>query len=385
MWRNSAGRVICVQRCDMAVVGGGPAGLASVIKAAELGVERIMLLERDEFLGGQLVKQTHKFFGARDEYAGMRGIEIAEHFQERIDELSAIEVKKGAVAQGFYEDDVLGYTHQGRFKKLDPERLLLATGASEKMLTFANNDLPGVYGAGAVQTLMNQYGIIPGEKVLMIGGGNIGLIVAYQLLQADVGVAGVVEAESGIGGYSVHATKIRRCGIPLYTEHTIIRAEGEEEVEGAVIQKLDDDWQPVEGAEKRLDVDTICLAVGLAPIVDLAIQAGCEMAYIPEFGGDVPWRDEDMRTSHEAVFVAGDAAGVEEATAAILEGELAACAMARDLLGEKSEIMEEKTRARDKLNVLREGPVGDEIRSGLERMRRDIDAGEDRYSHQSRA
>lgn len=374
-----------MQSCDLAVIGGGPAGLAAAIMAAELGVEDIVLLERDDFLGGQLVKQTHKFFGSQEEYAGMRGTEIAELFTHKTKIEEAITVRKGAAAQGFYEDDVLGFTQNQNFKKLKPERMILATGASEKMLSFPNNDLPGVYGAGAVQTLMNQYGIIPGERVLMVGGGNIGLIVAYQLLQAGVEVKGVVEAEAALGGYYVHASKIKRCGVPIYTEHTINRALGKEEVKGAVIEELDDNWQPQKGSKKEMDVDTICLAVGLSPLVDLAIHAGCEMVYVPEFGGDVPWRDEEMRTSHEKVFIAGDAAGVEEATAAILEGELAACAAARDLLGDKNIIGINKNEIIKKLKELRQGPVGDEIRSGMDKIGRDTDAGKNRYSHQERA
>ncbi len=374
-----------MQSCDLAVIGGGPAGLAAAIKAAELGVKDIVLVERDDFLGGQLVKQTHKFFGSREEYAGMRGIEIAELFTEKIAAENSITVKKEAVAQGFYEDDVLGFTRNGSFKQLDPEKMILATGASEKMLSFPNNDLPGVYGAGAVQTLMNQYGIIPGEKVLMVGGGNIGLIVAYQLLQADVEVSGLVEAEANIGGYYVHASKIKRCGVPIYTEHTIKRALGEEEVEGAIIQELDRNWQPKKGSKKQLEVDTICLAVGLSPLVDLAIQAGCDMVYVPEFGGDVPWRDREMRTSHEDVFIAGDAAGVEEATAAILEGELAACAATEDLQAAPNKVADHKEEAFEKLRELRQGPVGEEIRAGINKMRREIDAGKDRYSRQKRA
>ncbi len=374
-----------MRNCDLAIIGGGPAGLAASIKAAELGVDDIVILERDDFLGGQLVKQTHKFFGSQEEYAGMRGIEIADLFKEKIAGEEAITVKKGAAAQGFYEDDVLGYTQNQKFKKLKPHKIILATGASEKMLTFPNNDLPGVYGAGAVQTLMNQYGIIPGQEVLMVGGGNIGLIVAYQLLQAGVNVKGVVEAESKIGGYYVHASKIKRCGVPVYTEHTISKALGSEEVEGAIIQELDENWQPKKGTRKELEVDTICLSVGLSPLVDLAIQAGCEMVYVPEFGGDVPWRDEEMRTSHENVFIAGDAAGVEEATAAILEGELAACAAARDLQADNNKLRAEKNEVTKKLKQLRQGPVGDEIRDGLEKIGRVADAGKDRYSHQERA
>ncbi len=374
-----------MQTCELAVIGGGPAGLAAALKAAEMGMQDIVLLERDDFLGGQLVKQTHKFFGARQEYAGMRGIEIAEMFREKIEEESVIQVKTDAVVQGFYEDDVLTYTRGKSFRQLAPEKIILATGASEKMLAFPGNDLPGIYGAGAVQTLMNVYGIVPGRKILMVGGGNIGLIVAYQLLQAGVDVAAVIEAEAEIGGYAVHASKIRRCDVPIMTGYSIKKALGEREVGTAVIHELNEEWEPVSGTEEELEVDTICLAVGLSPLIDLAVQAGCNMAYIPEFGGDVPWRDDQMQTSHSDVLVAGDAAGVEEATAAILEGELAACAAVKDSRGSGSSLQAEMDEIRNKLQRLRRGPVGDDIRRGLNKLRRYDDAGADRYSCQKRA
>ncbi len=369
-----------MEKCELAIVGGGPAGLAAALKARELGLKEIFLLERDNFLGGQLVKQTHQFFGSHKQFAGIRGIDIAEIFKDKLEDQPEIQALKGAVAQGYYEDDVLGYSYRGKFFKLKPEKTILATGASEKMLSFPNNDLPGIYGAGAVQTLMNQYGIIPGEKILMIGAGNIGLIVAYQLLQAGIEVEAVIEATGIIGGYAVHASKIRRAGIPILTYHTIKEARGDEEVESAVIQKLNENWQPVPGTEQEMEIDTICLAVGLTPKVDLAIQAGCQMAYVAELGGDVPVRDENLQTSNSRVYIAGDSAGIEEATAAILEGELAAASAAGEIFPGNSAIAQERREIKEKLADLRRGPVGEHIRRGLARVRRNQNAGRDRYT-----
>ncbi len=369
-----------MQKCELAIVGGGPAGLAAALKAREVGLEEIYLLERDNFLGGQLVKQTHQFFGSHKQFAGIRGIDIAEKFKDKLEDRPEIKALKGAVAQGYYEDDVLGYSYRDKFFKLKPEKTILATGASEKMLSFPNNDLPGIYGAGAVQTLMNQYGIVPGEKILMIGAGNIGLIVAYQLLQAGIEVKAVIEATGRIGGYAVHASKIRRAGIPILTYHTIKEARGNEEVEAVVIQQLDEDWQTVPGTEQEMAVDTICLAVGLTPKVDLAIQANCQMAYVAELGGDVPVRDKNLQTSNPRVYIAGDSAGIEEATAAILEGELAAAGAAADILPEGSAIDRERAEIKEKLADLRRGPVGEHIRRGLTRARRNQNAGRDRYT-----
>lgn len=373
-----------MDRIELAVVGGGPAGLAAAYKAAELGLEKIVLFERDNFLGGQLVKQTHQFFGSKDQYAGTRGVDIATELTEKVKEKDSIEIKTKSVVQGYYEDGVIGYLEDERFKKVKPEKTIIATGAAEKMLSFPNNDLPGIYGAGAVQTLMNQYGILPGEEILMIGAGNIGLIVTYQLLQAGVKVKAVVEASNKIGGYAVHATKIRRAGIPILTKHTIKEARGQANVEEAVVCQLDENWNIIEGTEEILEVDTICLAVGLTPKVDLALQAGCKMAYVPELGGDVPVRDKDLEMSEKNIYIAGDAGGIEEATAAILEGELAAVNAVRSISADSSDFDKVYAEVSEKLADLRRGPVGEEIRAGLKKARGDENAGRDRYSCQRR-
>ncbi|MFN2362771.1 MAG: NAD(P)/FAD-dependent oxidoreductase [Halarsenatibacteraceae bacterium] len=373
-----------LDKVELAVVGGGPAGLAAAYKAAELGLEKVVLFERDNFLGGQLVKQTHQFFGSKDQYAGTRGVDIAKELTEKVKQQAGIEVKTGAVVQGYYEDGVIGYLEAERFQKVKPEKTIIATGAAEKMLSFPNNDLPGIYGAGAVQTLMNQYGILPGEEILMIGAGNIGLIVTYQLLQAGVKVKAVVEASNKIGGYAVHATKIRRAGIPILTKHTIKEARGESKVEEAVICQLDENWNIIDGTEEILEVDTICLAVGLTPKVDLALQAGCQMAYVPQLGGDVPVRNEDLEMTEKNIYIAGDAGGIEEATAAILEGELAAVNAVRAISNDSSNIDAAYAEVSEKLADLRRGPVGEGIRAGLKKARGDENAGRDRYSCQRR-
>jgi len=365
---------------DMFIVGGGPAGLAAAIKAAEYG-KKVIIVEKDFKLGGQLIKQTHRFFGSKEECAGTRGIEIAKKMQKKIKNSANIDVWREATVQGYYEDDVLTVSHENKFKKIKAGKIIIATGAAEKMLTFPNNDLPGIYGAGAVQTLMNIYGVVPGKRVLMIGSGNIGLIVSYQLLQAGVEVAGVIEAMPEIGGYLVHAAKIRRAGVPIYTGHTIKKAVGERCVQQAVICKLTQDWNQVAGSEKYIDVDTICLAVGLRPLIDLLLQAGCITTYIPELGGDIPPRDENLRTTNNKIYVAGDVAGIEEATAAILEGELAAISAVIEMGSKGDRIKGERQIIKNKLHDLRKGPVGAKIRAGLKKIRGIEHATKDRYSH----
>jgi len=160
---------------DLVIIGGGPAGLCAAKMAAEAG-QNVLLIERNTLLGGQLIKQTHMFFGSEKQYAKTRGIDIA---TKLIDDVKShpdlIEIWEDATVVGLYQDKVLTVLKNEKYIKIQTKAIIAATGASEKVLAFENNDLPGIYGAGAVQTLMNVYGIKPGNKIVMVGSGNIGL------------------------------------------------------------------------------------------------------------------------------------------------------------------------------------------------------------------
>lgn len=214
---------------------------------------------------------------------------------------------------------------------------------------------------------MNVYGIKPGNVGLIVGSGNVGLILTYQLMQAGVEVAAIVEAMPRIGGYFVHAAKVRRLGVPIYTRHTILRALGKKQVEGAIIAKLDENWKPVPGSERKIECDFICVAVGLSPTHELLYQAGCEMKFIPELGGFVPLRTKHNETTVEGLYVAGDVAGIEEATAAIMEGKIAGLHAAIKLGYGGEEAKKELDEAIKDLEDFRTGPFGERIVRGLEK------------------
>jgi len=315
---------------DLLIIGGGPAGLKAALTAAEIGMD--IILVNDHFkLGGQLVKQTHKFFGIRQYYGGIRGFKIAEKLVNEIGAKENIKVYNNAFAYGYFRGGIVGVALRGENQAnllIKPKAVIVATGAMERGLEFENNDLPGVMGAGAAQTLMNEYGVKPGEKALVVGSGNVGLIISYQLAQAGVKVKAIVEILPHIGGWFVHAAKVRRLGIPIITKHTITKAVGINRVEKAVIQQVDEKWSPIPGTEKEFDVDLVLLAVGLAPDTRFFSQAGAAMKWIPELGGLVPIRTKYLETSIENMYVAGDASGIEEAATAFIEGEIAALSAA---------------------------------------------------------
>jgi sarcosine oxidase subunit alpha len=356
-----------LRETEVLVVGGGPAGLSAAIEAASFGA-KVTLVDSDLALGGQLIKQTHKFFGSKNERAGTRGFKIAEElFRELKDKEENIETFTNCTVTGYYKEDGVVSCVKGEdeYFHIKPKKIVMATGAQERIIPFPNNHLPGVYGAGAIQTLMNVYGVVPGDRVLMVGAGNIGLIVSYQLLQAGVQVVGIVEAMDKVGGYWVHAAKVRRLGVPIYLRHTVKEAIGERFVEGAVIQEIDEKFQPT-GNEMKVDVDIICLAVGLTPTCELLWQAGCKMAFVPQLCGYVAQRDKNMRTSHPDIWVAGDAAGIEEASSAMVEGRIAGVGVAKALgYGTQEEIEKRLEEYHVRLADLRGGEVGAKIREGI--------------------
>lgn len=352
---------------DLIIIGGGPAGLSAASIALEAGL-KVTLVERNPLLGGQLIKQTHKFFGSKEQYAKTRGIDIAKVLIDDLERYhDQLEVLLNATVVGFYQDDVLTIYQDHTYLKYKARAVIVATGASEKVLAFENNDLPGIYGAGAVQTLMNLNGVIPGKEVVMVGSGNIGLIVSYQLLQAGVKVKAVLEAADQIGGYLVHASKLVRLGVPILTKTTVKKAYGDKRLEAVDIVSLDEDWQPIAGSEKRLDCDALCISVGLSPLHQLLSMAGVKMIYISELGGLVPTLDKDYQTSKAHVYACGDVTGIEEASSAMVEGKIAGLMAARDLgVHHPNEAMLEKS-LREQLFNLRQGPCGAKIRYGISR------------------
>lgn len=360
---------IGVSWTDVLVVGGGPAGLRAALTAAEGGAN-VTLIDENPFLGGQLVKQTHKFFGSSEEEAGERGVDIGEELVERVKEHGSIETMTSTSAVGIYEDAVGVYRNQERFLKIESKKTIVATGATEDTVRFPNNDLPGVYGAGGVQTLMNVYGVKPGKSVLMAGAGNVGLIVAYQLLQAEVNVKAIVEIAPEIGGYFVHAAKIRRFGVPILTSHTVLRAEGKNSVDRVVIAEVDGNGGIVEGTEEVYEVDVLALGVGLSPSYKLLHHAGCELGHDNRLGGYVPKHDSRMKTTRDDLYAVGDASGIEEATSAALEGSIAGADAVLELGmgGREEEAIIESSLT--KLERLRSGPYYEDLREGLQEVQK---------------
>ena len=352
-------------QAEIVIIGAGCAGLCAARQAAAAGADALVI-DENERPGGQLFKQIHKFFGSKEHQAGSRGFEIGARLLEDVRGAGA-RVMLNSLVYGLLPDDSMGMISGGVNYSVKSKRIIIASGAKENYLAFPGSTLPGVMGAGAAQTMININRVLPGKRVLMVGSGNVGLIVAYQLTQAGAEVVALVEAAPVIGGYGVHAAKIRRAGVPILLRHTLIGAWGDGEVRRVGVAEVDDKFSPIPGTEKYFDADTICLAVGLNPMTELARMRGCEFVYIPLFGGFVPLHDENMETSAKGIYVAGDITGVEEASTAMEEGNLAGVAAARSL-GYLSEAEAERLKAdiRARLDALRAGVFGEKRRYAKE-------------------
>ena len=295
---------------DVLIIGGGPAGLSAAIELGKLGVATLIVDDKDR-LGGKLVLQTHKFFGSvEDSYAGTRGFEIGNILAVEIAQYPSVQVWLNTTAVAVFADRVVGLVQGERYITVTPAKLMVATGAREKMLSFPGNTLPGVYGAGAFQTLVNRDLVKSSARVLIVGGGNVGLIAGYHAIQAGIEVAALIEALPQVGGYKVHADKLKRLGVPIFTRHTIVCASGGDQVESATIAELDPSWSIIPGTEKTFAVDTVLIAVGLAEVNEFYLKA-------QQFG--------------MGVFHAGDAQEIAEASAAMFTGKIEGLKIAKSL------------------------------------------------------
>jgi NADPH-dependent 2,4-dienoyl-CoA reductase/sulfur reductase-like enzyme/Fe-S-cluster-containing hydrogenase component 2/bacterioferritin-associated ferredoxin len=332
-------------RVPVLIIGGGPAGLSAAIELGKRGVEALIVDDKHR-LGGKLVLQTHRFFGSIETvYAGTRGIDIATRLENEVRSFPGLKVWLQTAALAVFSDRKVGVLAGGkRYVLISPEVLLVTAGAREKNLAFPGNTLPGVYGAGAFQTLVNRDLVKPSSRLFIVGGGNVGLIAGYHALQAGISVVGLVEVMPECGGYKVHRDKLARLGVPIRTSHTVLSANGSKSVESVTIGRVDERFRPVAGTEKSFACDTVLIAVGLDPVNEFYEKAR-------EFG--LP------------AFAAGDSEEIAEASAAIFSGKIRGLEVARFLGRDVGTISEEWYRTADILKS-KPGPTSPEASPAVE-------------------
>jgi thioredoxin reductase/bacterioferritin-associated ferredoxin len=328
-----------MQSTELAIIGGGPAGLSAAAEAARAGVSSIVL-DENPLLGGQIFRQPPAEFRVVNQkrmgkqYAdGKKLIEELTEFKEKIDTWT------GSLVWGYFNDKELAAMRKGRLELLKADQIVIATGAYDRPIPFPGWTLPGVFTAGCAQAMAKSQAVLTGTRFLLAGSGPLQLAVAHQLLKGGAKLVAVVEAASMIGLWRRLPTLLKQPGllwdgfrylatlklhrVPFMQSHIIVGASGSEEVEEAVIAAADENWQPIPDTEQTFDVDAICLGYGLVPNTDLTRLCGCAHDYDPNLGGWVPKRDEHMETTIRGIFVAGDACGIGGVRVALEQGKLA--------------------------------------------------------------
>ena len=334
----------------LVVVGAGAAGTAAAIEAARSGVP-VTLVDENPIGASMMALDVPLFFGGRNADATRDRAAMLEQVAASNPALAeaeavGVDVQLGTCAWGAFRNTEtsrlldgpqLGLADDERSWVIGYDRLIVATGSRDLGMSFAGSDTAGVMGANGAHSLMSRYGALDSGRMVVLGSGNLGLNTARMARDSGVEVAAVVEVAPSARGDEALAAELQDQGTKLYTSHTVKEAVGGPGgIEAVVLVEVDDECQPVAGSEKVVAADTVCVAIGLVPSVELLGLLDCGLTFRSELGGYAPDRDEWMRTSVDDVFVAGDAAGfhdgmVLDAEIARSQGRLAAVAAAESL------------------------------------------------------
>ena len=317
---------------DLAVIGGGPAGLAAAAAAKRQGIQRVVLIERDLELGGILQQCVHDGFGLHRFQRRMSGGQYAEAFIRDVQALD-IQVQDNTMVLEITPDKKIYAVNEKEGMLLyECGAIILAMGCRERtrnQVFIYGSRTSGILTAGAVQRYINMEGYLPGRKAVILGSGDIGLIMARRMTLEGMEVEGVYEVMPSPGGLTRNIVQcLEDYNIPLHLSTTVVKTHGRERLTGVTVAKVDENRRPIPGTERYIDCDLLVLAVGLIPENELSRGAGIEID--PRTQGPVV--DQDFMTSIDGVFAAGNVVAVFDLVDYVSEtGEIAARGAARYL------------------------------------------------------
>lgn len=301
-----------VMKYDLVIIGGGPAGLAAAVSAKENGCDSILILERDKELGGILNQCIHNGFGLHTFKEELTGPEYAARFISRVKELE-IEYKLNTMVMDISSEKlVTAMNREDGLFEIQAEAVVLAMGCRERSrgaLNIPGYRPAGIFSAGTAQRLVNMEGYLPGCEVVILGSGDIGLIMARRMTLEGAKVKVVAELMPYSGGLKRNIVQcLDDYGIPLKLSHTVIDIKGKERVEGITLAEVDQKGKPIPGTEEEYSCDTLLLSVGLIPENELSREMGVEMNAVTSG----PKVNESLETNIEGVFACGNVLHVHD-------------------------------------------------------------------------
>lgn len=297
---------------DIVIIGGGPAGLAAALAAKAEGAESILILERDKELGGILNQCIHNGFGLHTFQEELTGPEYAARFIQRVEE-QKIEYRLNTMVMDISPEKVVtAMSREDGMYQIQAKSVILAMGCRERprgALNIPGYRPAGIYSAGTAQRLVNREGFMPGKKVVILGSGDIGLIMARRMTLEGAEVKVVAELMPYSGGLKRNIVQcLDDFGIPLKLSHTVVDIKGKERVEGITLAQVDENRRPIPGTEEFYDCDTLLLSVGLIPENELSGQAGVELSSVTSG----PVVNESLETNVEGIFACGNVLHVHD-------------------------------------------------------------------------